>query len=219
MSSSKFLENHLWCIFSFLLVSFGTIFFKGCSSSDSPNQESTGPSVVSGTVFESPLEFDAGENPLGITFADFNDDNKTDYVVASSRKQNGISTTEDGTLTLFQKNSSSSSRFPFTSIIITPATAEWRQDVISADFTGDMFFRFLVFTRVKAVSFVDLRKASLLFSFSFSKLSSSSESESSSIKLPRSLDLILESFFSIRVSDSLLGITFFVGDFPIIGLQ
>ncbi|MDC0152403.1 VCBS repeat-containing protein, partial [Deltaproteobacteria bacterium] len=69
--------------------------------------------------------------------ADFNDDNKTDYIVASSRKQNGISTTEDGTLTLFQKNSSSSSRFPFTSSTITPATAEWRQDVISLDFNGD----------------------------------------------------------------------------------
>ncbi|MEY8207129.1 MAG: VCBS repeat-containing protein, partial [SAR324 cluster bacterium] len=137
MSSNQFPENYLWYIFSFLLVSFGTVLFAGCNSSDLPTKNNTGPSVVSGTVFESPLEFDAGENPLGITFADFNDDNKTDYIVASSRKQNGISTTEDGTLTLFQKNSSSSSRFPFTSSTITPATAEWRQDVISADFNGD----------------------------------------------------------------------------------
>ena len=137
MSSNQFPENYLWYIFSFLLVSFGTALFAGCNSSDLPTKNDTGPSVVSGTVFESPLEFDAGDNPLGITFADFNDDNKTDYIVASSRKQNGISTTEDGTLTLFQKNSSSSSRFPFTSSTITPATAEWRQDVISADFNGD----------------------------------------------------------------------------------
>ena len=103
MSNNQFSENYLWHIFSFLLVSFGTLLFAGCNSSDSPTKNNTGPSVVSGTVFESPLEFDAGENPLGITFADFNDDNKTDYIVASSRKQNGISTTEDGTLTLFQK--------------------------------------------------------------------------------------------------------------------
>ena len=90
MSSKQFPENYLWYIFSFLLVSFGTVLFAGCNSSDSPTKNNTGPSVVSGTVFESPLEFDAGENPLGITFADFNDDNKTDYIVASSRKQNGI---------------------------------------------------------------------------------------------------------------------------------
>ena len=96
-----------------------------------------GPSNVSGTVFESPLEFEAGENPLSIATGDFNGDNKTDLVVASSRKQNGISTSADGTLTLFQNTSSSSSRFPFVSSTITPTTEEWRQDMVSVDYTGD----------------------------------------------------------------------------------
>ena len=137
MYNSQQFEIKLRHIFLFMMVYFTTIFFTGCNSSESPTQNSAGPSIVIGTVFESPLEFDAGENPIGITFADFNDDNKTDYIVASSRKQNGISTTLDGTLTLFKKNSSSSSQFPFISSTITPITAEWRQDVISADFTGD----------------------------------------------------------------------------------
>ena len=137
MKSNPLPKIQFWSILLFLLVCFVTIFFAGCSSSDLPGQNSAGPSVVTGTVFEAPLEFDAGENPLGIVAGDFNGDNKTDFVVASSRKQNGISTTEDGTLTLFQNNSSFSSRFPFTSSTITPATAEWRQDMVSADFTGD----------------------------------------------------------------------------------
>ena len=137
MKSSHLPKIQFWSILLFLLVSFGTIFFAGCSSSDLPEQNRAGPSVVTGTVFEVPLEFDAGENPLGIVSGDFNGDNKTDFVVASPRKQNGIFTTEDGTLTLFQNNSSSSSRFPFTSSTITPANAEWRQDIVSADFNGD----------------------------------------------------------------------------------
>ena len=83
------------------------------------------------------MEFDAGENPLSIALGDFNGDNNTDLVVASSRKQNGISTSPDGTLTLFQYTSSSGSRFPFVSSTITPTTEEWRQDMVSVDFTGD----------------------------------------------------------------------------------
>jgi len=137
MKSSYLSKIKLWPILLYLLVNFGTNFFSGCSSSDSPMQNSAGPSVVSGTVFEVPLEFDAGENPLGIVSGDFNGDNKTDFVIVSSRKQTITSTTEDGNLTLFQNNSSSSSRFPFTSSTIIPATAEWRHDLVSADFTGD----------------------------------------------------------------------------------
>ena len=34
MSSNQFPENYLWYIFSFLLVSFGTVLFAGCNSSD-----------------------------------------------------------------------------------------------------------------------------------------------------------------------------------------
>ena len=126
-----------FCILVFVLVNFVILFLTSCSSSESPSDTISGPSSVSGTVFEAPLEYDAGENPLGITFGDFNGDNKTDIVVISPRKQNGISTSADGTLTLFQHNSSSTSRFPFTSSTITPSTAEWRHDVISADFNGD----------------------------------------------------------------------------------
>ncbi|MFL2743862.1 MAG: FG-GAP repeat domain-containing protein [bacterium] len=102
-----------------------------------PTESSIVPSSVSGTVFEAVVEYDAGENPLGITFGDFNGDNKTDIVVTSPRLQDGISTTADGSMTLFLYNSSATSSFPYTSSTITPATAEWRQDVISADFTGD----------------------------------------------------------------------------------
>ena len=137
MKSNHLPKIQFGSILFFQLVSFGTIFFTGCSSSDLPKKNSAGPSVVTGTIFEAPLEFDAGENPLGIVSGDFNGDNKKDFVVASSRKQNAITSTEDGTLTLFQNNSSSSNRFPFTSSTITPATAEWRQDIVSTDFNGD----------------------------------------------------------------------------------
>ena len=136
MRSNSYLVKHFWTVALFFNLGVGIIFY-GCSSSDSPMQSSTGPSNVSGTVFEPPLEFDAGENPLSIASGDFNGDNKTDLVVASSRKQNGISTSADGTLTLFQNTSSSSSRFPFVSSTITPTTAEWRQDMVSVDYTGD----------------------------------------------------------------------------------
>jgi len=136
MSSNSNLVKFLWKVSLILNLGVGTIFY-GCSSSDSPMQSSTGPSNVSGTIFEPPLEFDAGENPLSIASGDFNGDNKTDLVVASSRKQNGVSTSADGTLTLFQNTSSSSSRFPFVSSTITPITEEWRQDMVSVDYTGD----------------------------------------------------------------------------------
>ena len=136
MRSNSYLVKYFWTVSLFFNLGVGIIFY-GCSSSDSPMQSSTGPSNVSGTVFEPPLEFDAGENPLSIASGDFNGDNKTDLVVASSRKQNGISTSADGTLTLFQNTSSSSSRFPFVSSTITPTTEEWRQDMVSVDYTGD----------------------------------------------------------------------------------
>ena len=136
MSSNSFLVKCFWTVSLIFILGLGII-FSGCSSSDSPMQSSTGPSNVSGTVFEPPLEFDAGENPLGIASDDFNGDNKTDLLVASPRKQNGISTSADGTLTLFQNTSSSSSRFPFVSSTITPTTEEWRQDIVSVDYTGD----------------------------------------------------------------------------------
>jgi len=136
MRSNSYLVKYFWTVSLFFNLGVGIIFY-GCSSSDSPMQSSTGPSNVSGTVFEPPLEFDAGENPLSISSGDFNGDNKTDFVVASSRKQNGISTSADGTLTLFQNTSSSSSRFPFVSSTITPTTEEWRQDMVSVDYTGD----------------------------------------------------------------------------------
>ena len=136
MRSNSNLVKYFWTVSLFLNLGVGIILY-GCSSSDSSMQSSNGPSNVSGTVFEAPLEFDAGENPLSIASGDFNGDNKTDLVVASSRKQNGVSTSSDGTLTLFQNTSFSNGRFPFVSSTITPKTGEWRQDLVSVDYTGD----------------------------------------------------------------------------------
>jgi len=137
MNTKLFSSLNLRTVILFFLVSSGAFFIAACSSTDLPTESSIVPSSVSGTVFEAVVEYDAGENPLGITFGDFNGDNKQDIVVTSPRKQDGISTTADGSMTLFLNNSSSVSSFPYTSSTITPATAEWRQDVISADFTGD----------------------------------------------------------------------------------
>ena len=136
MRSNSYLVENFRTGSLFLLLGVGIIFY-GCSSSDSPFQTSAGPSSVSGTVFETPLEFDSGENPISIVSGDFNGDNEIDLVVASSRKQDGISTTADGTLTLLQYSSSSSSRFPFVSSTINPTTEEWRQDIVSIDYSGD----------------------------------------------------------------------------------
>ena len=55
---------------------FWNNFFASCNSSESTTQSITGPSNISGTVFEVPLEFDAGENPLSIAEGDLNGDNK-----------------------------------------------------------------------------------------------------------------------------------------------
>ena len=137
MNAKYYSSLNLRMVILLFLVSSGTFFLVACRSTDLATESSAGPSSVSGTVFEAVVEYDAGENPLGITFGDFNGDNKTDIVVTSPRKQDGISTTEDGSMTLFLNNSSSSSSFPYTASTITPATAEWRQDVISGDFTGD----------------------------------------------------------------------------------
>ena len=136
MRSNSYIVKYFWTFPLFLILGFGKIFY-GCSSSDSPFQSSNGPSNASGTVFETPLEFDSGENPISIVSGDFNGDNETDFVVASSRKQDGISTTADGTLTFLKYTSSSSSRFPFTSNTISPTTEEWRQDMVSIDYSGD----------------------------------------------------------------------------------
>ena len=137
MNTKLFPSLNLRTVILLFLVSSGTFFTAACNSTDLPTESSIVPSSVSGTVFEAVVEYDAGENPLGITFGDFNGDNNTDIVVTSPRLQDGISTTADGSMTLFLNNSSSISSFPYTSSTITPATAEWRQDVISADFTGD----------------------------------------------------------------------------------
>ena len=136
MSCKSHIVKNIWTVSSYIFLGNGIIFY-GCSSSDSPFESSTGPSNTSGTVFESPIEFDAGENPVSIVSGDFNGDDESDLVVASSRKQDGISTTEDGSLTLLQYTSSSSSRFPFVSSTISPTTEEWRQDMVSVDYSGD----------------------------------------------------------------------------------
>ena len=136
MKSNSYIIEYFRTGSLFLILGVGIIFY-GCSSSDSPFQTSSGPSSVSGTVFETPLEFDSGENPISIVSGDFNGDNEIDLVVASSRKQDGISTTADGTLTLLQYSSSSNSRFPFVSSTINPTTEEWRQDIVSIDYSGD----------------------------------------------------------------------------------
>ena len=109
MNTKYFSSLNLRMIILFFLVSSGTFFFAACRSTDLSTESSVGPSSISGTVFEAVVEYDAGENPLGITFGDFNGDNKTDIVVTSPRKQDGISTTEDGSMTLFLNNSSYSS--------------------------------------------------------------------------------------------------------------
>ncbi len=48
MKSNPLPKIQFWSILLFLLASFGTIFFAGCSSSDLPGQNSAGPSVVPG---------------------------------------------------------------------------------------------------------------------------------------------------------------------------
>ena len=136
MRIKSYLVKNIFAVSLFILLGNGILFY-GCSSSDSPIESSTGPSNNSGTVFETPLEFDAGENPVSIVYGDFNGDNESDLVVASSRKQDGISTSADGSLTLLQYSSSSSSRFPFVSSTITPTTEAWRQDMVSFDYSGD----------------------------------------------------------------------------------
>ncbi len=120
-----------------ILVSLGIIFFLSCSSQETPTQTNEGQSETIGTYFETPLEYDAGENPLDIVFGDFNVDNKTDILVTSPTKQNGYVNEEDGTMTFFLKDSSISSRFPYNSSTLKPDVAEWRQDVVAIDFTGD----------------------------------------------------------------------------------
>ena len=108
MINKCFLSLNLRMVISLLFVSSGTLSVVTCSSSDIPTESSVVPSIVSGTVFESVVEYDAGENPLGITLGDLNgDNNKNDILVTSPRKQDGISTTADGSMTLFLNNSSS----------------------------------------------------------------------------------------------------------------
>ena len=84
-----------WRIFLFILLSVGINFFISCSSSETPSQTTEGPSEIFGTYFEKPLEYSAGENPVDIVLGDFNVDNRTDILVTSPRKQNGLNTVED----------------------------------------------------------------------------------------------------------------------------
>jgi hypothetical protein len=143
MKSHSFLVRSFRTDSLLLILGVGLIFY-GCSSSDSPFPTSAGPSSFSGTVFETPLVFDSGAIPMSFVSGDFNGDNGIVLVVASSRQQDGISTTADGTLTLLQYSSSSSSRFPFVSSTIIPTTEEWRQDIVSIDYSGDNLTDFVV---------------------------------------------------------------------------
>ena len=96
MNTNLFSSLNLRTVILLFLVSSGTIYTAACSSTDLPTESSIVPSSVSETVFEAVVEYDAGENPLGITFGDFNGDNKQDIVVTSPRKQDGLLTTADG---------------------------------------------------------------------------------------------------------------------------
>ena len=66
MRSNSFFVKDFWTFSLFLVLVVGIILY-GCSSSDSPFQSSNGPSNASGTVFETPLEFDSGENPISLS--------------------------------------------------------------------------------------------------------------------------------------------------------
>ena len=126
-----------WKILLFMLLSGVINFLVAWNSSETPLQTNEGPSEIIGTYFEEPLEYSAGENPVDIVLGDFNVDNRTDILVTSPRKQNGLSTIEDGTMIYFLNNSSNSSKFPYNSSTSKPNLAEWRQDVVATDFTGD----------------------------------------------------------------------------------
>jgi hypothetical protein len=58
-------------------------------------------------------------------------------MVLNPRKQSGTSSLVDGTLYQFLDNSSLSTKFPFSSTSLTPATTVWRQHLIAIDFNGD----------------------------------------------------------------------------------
>ena len=145
---------------------FGIIILNSCRSSETPSQTNEGPSKIVGTYFESPLEYSAGENPVDLSLGDFNSDNQTDILVTSPKKQDGLSNIDDGTMILFQRDSSSSSiKFPYISSIIEPGVAEWRQDLVVFDFSGD---------NVSDIIFTHTNEASIKFfknngSFNFSE--------------------------------------------------
>ena len=137
MRISKLIFGFFSKIFLLILLISGIKFFISCSSSETPSETNEGPSEIFGTYFEAPLEYSAGENPVDIVLGDFNVDNKTDILVTSPRKQNGLSTIEDGTMIFFLNNSSTSSQFPYNSSTSKPTIAEWRQDVVATDYSGD----------------------------------------------------------------------------------
>ena len=126
-----------WISFPVLQSMMVIIILSGCKSESIEETTSETPSETMGTVFENPLEYSAGENPTTIESGDWNNDNRTDLMVLNPRKQSGTSSLVDGTLHQFLDNSSLSTKFPFSSTSLTPATTVWRQHLIAIDFNGD----------------------------------------------------------------------------------
>ncbi|MAA89523.1 MAG: hypothetical protein CL914_04955 [Deltaproteobacteria bacterium] len=126
-----------WISFPVLQSMMVIIILSGCKSESIEETTSETPSETMGTVFENPLEYSAGENPTTIESGDWNNDNRTDLMVLNPRKQSGTSSLVDGTLYQFLDNSSLSTKFPFSSTSLTPATTVWRQHLIAIDFNGD----------------------------------------------------------------------------------
>ena len=118
------------CLF---LISFSA----GCQSSSLQEESSRTPSTTMGTVFENPVEYEAGENPTSIVSGDWDQDGRIDLMVLNPRKQSGSTTVDDGTLTLFIDNASDSGKFPFSSKSLVPYTAVWRQHLVAFDFNAD----------------------------------------------------------------------------------
>lgn len=90
-----------------------------------------------GTVFENPVEYEAGENPTSIVSGDWDQNGRIDLMVLNPRKQSGSTTVDDGTLTLFLDNASDSGKFPFTYKSLAPYTSVWRQHLAVFDFNAD----------------------------------------------------------------------------------
>ncbi len=127
----QYTTTAIWIIVVLLLLQF-----SGCNSTSLSEDSSSSPSSVSGTVFENPLEYDAGGNPTTMVEGDWDSDNLTDLMLVNPRKQSGTLSTENGALTRFLRQSSGAFLFTDKSEL-KPATAQWRQHLLAADFTGD----------------------------------------------------------------------------------